>query len=716
MAIDTVDRRHPGTTDVVALDDPEAANSQLTGAKAAALARAAAAGLPVLAGMVVTTHAAGRPEPEVEQGLRTAWSIVSDGGRRPIVVRSSSTIEDNATSSMAGMFTSVLDVTSWDGFRMALDAVLASSNVVALTGPDVGRRDRAPMAVLVQPQLAPSVGGVLFGLDPVSGRRDRLVVSASEAGPSAVVSGEVDGTRYVLSRHGRRVEGPAHTRGKGSGPLTAGQLRQLAHLARRAEEVFGGPQDVEWAFSAGGRLWLLQSRPITAAASDDVPAHSPVLGPGPVAETFPDALSALEEDLWVAPLRDGLRSALALAGTAPKRRLASSPVVTTAGGRVAADLELLGADDGPPSFLRRFDPRPPARRLIAAWRVGRLRAALPALADDLIAVADRDLLDVPDLATLSDRDLLSLLGRAGTALSSLHGHEVLMGWLVTPTGGSTTSAASVALRAVASGRADGLSDEEIVATYPGVLALVPPRIGVATVLPPTPDSLAAKESSGDGASPGDGLGPERAAVLREALRLRARWVHELTAKAAEELGRRLQAKGVLAGAEQVRHLRLGELAEAVRHGRVPDDIDARGHALRGAPLPTRFRMTANAVVVPVGGRRRSSASARAGAGTGAGGGRGMGPVHTGDGPPAPGSVLVVRTLDPGLASVLPRLGGLVAETGSFLSHLAILARELGIPTVVGVDDALGRFPAGSVVVVDGTTGEVSRQDVERGAA
>jgi pyruvate,water dikinase len=67
----------------------------------------------------------------------------------------------------------------------------------------------------------------------------------------------------------------------------------------------------------------------------------------------------------------------------------------------------------------------------------------------------------------------------------------------------------------------------------------------------------------------------------------------------------------------------------------------------------------------------------------------------------------VRTLDPGLAAALPGLGGLVSETGSVLSHLAILARELGVPTVVGVADALNRFPAGSVVVVDGTTGDVS---------
>ena len=53
-----------------------------------------------------------------------------------------------------------------------------------------------------------------------------------------------------------------------------------------------------------------------------------------------------------------------------------------------------------------------------------------------------------------------------------------------------------------------------------------------------------------------------------------------------------------------------------------------------------------------------------------------------DGDVPPGSVLVVSHLDPRLAPVIPRLAGLVAETGSPLSHLAILAREYGVPTVV----------------------------------
>ena len=103
-----------------------------------------------------------------------------------------------------------------------------------------------------------------------------------------------------------------------------------------------------------------------------------------------------------------------------------------------------------------------------------------------------------------------------------------------------------------------------------------------------------------------------------------------------------------------------------------------------------------------------------GEGTGASSGRAEGTVHSGSGVPRRGDVLVVSTLDPDLATLLPRLGGLVAETGSVLSHLAIMAREYGVPTVVGVHDAVARFPAGCRVVVDGDTGEVKL--VEGGAA
>jgi pyruvate,water dikinase len=73
-------------------------------------------------------------------------------------------------------------------------------------------------------------------------------------------------------------------------------------------------------------------------------------------------------------------------------------------------------------------------------------------------------------------------------------------------------------------------------------------------------------------------------------------------------------------------------------------------------------------------------------------------------------VLVIDHLVPELAPLLGQVDALVSETGSPLSHLAILAREAGVATVVGVPDARRRFPAGLRVVVDGMTGEVAVLD------
>jgi pyruvate, water dikinase len=73
---------------------------------------------------------------------------------------------------------------------------------------------------------------------------------------------------------------------------------------------------------------------------------------------------------------------------------------------------------------------------------------------------------------------------------------------------------------------------------------------------------------------------------------------------------------------------------------------------------------------------------------------------------APGDVLVTRVAGPALSHVLPRVTGVVAELGGSTSHLASLARERGIPMVLGVLDATSRIPDGSQVAVDGVAGVV----------
>jgi pyruvate,water dikinase len=654
----------------VDLSDDDATDPSLVGSKAAALAAAARLGLPVLPGFVLTTAFDGVIGPDV---LRR-FDALSDGGRRPLVVRSSSTIEDDLDSSMAGRFTSVVGVVGRDAFERAVADVLASA---ASAGPV------EPMAALVQPLLDARCGGVLFGLDPVTGDRRRLVVEVVEGGPQRLVSGVATATRYVLSGRGRSVE-----RVRGGPPLLGPvERRRLAALAARTAAAFGGPQDVEWAFDHDGRLWLFQSRPITAVGGA-AETTGPILGPGPIAETFPEPLRRLERDLWLDPLRAALRSALRVVGAVPRRRLDRSPVVVDVRGRPAADLELLGALPRRRSLWRALDPTPPARRLAAAWRIGRLRRLLPDRCARLVEETDRRLAGVPAPSRLSDLELRWLLSRIRQALVAVQGHEVLAGMLLRDPDGRTATAIALDRLALAGSR--GLSSPQTVARWPVVLALVPPRIGDGVQLPEPPprtEPLPFDVSA---------LGP------REALRLRARWLQELAARAATELGRRLHAAGGLAPEVSVRDLTLAQLGRAV-DGETIDPGEVDRPSAPPAPLPAAFRLTASGDPVPVRSPGRLGL-----AGTGAAEGRVVGRVHQlCEGPPDEGEILVVRVLDPSLAAALPSVTGLVSETGSTLSHLAILAREMHCPTVVGVEDALRRFPPGALVLVDGSTGEVS---------
>jgi pyruvate,water dikinase len=73
---------------------------------------------------------------------------------------------------------------------------------------------------------------------------------------------------------------------------------------------------------------------------------------------------------------------------------------------------------------------------------------------------------------------------------------------------------------------------------------------------------------------------------------------------------------------------------------------------------------------------------------------------------APGDILVTKVAGPALSQVLPRVAGVVAELGGSTSHLASLARERGIPMVLGVLDATQHIPDGVQVAVDGVAGVV----------
>lgn len=173
-------------------------------------------------------------------------------------VRSSAVAEDGAEHSFAGQFDTFLFVPAEEVLEK-VKAVRESAGKEAVLAycREKGIGEPAVPCVLVQRMVDPKVAGVAFSADPVSGRRNVAVVAAAEGTGEKLVSGEVDGETWQLARSGEVLSGPEEAL------LRAAEAKGVADLARRCETHFGRPQDIEWAIDGEGKLWLLQSRPIT---------------------------------------------------------------------------------------------------------------------------------------------------------------------------------------------------------------------------------------------------------------------------------------------------------------------------------------------------------------------------------------------------------------------------------------------------------------------
>ncbi|MFC7588449.1 PEP-utilizing enzyme [Nonomuraea antimicrobica] len=73
----------------------------------------------------------------------------------------------------------------------------------------------------------------------------------------------------------------------------------------------------------------------------------------------------------------------------------------------------------------------------------------------------------------------------------------------------------------------------------------------------------------------------------------------------------------------------------------------------------------------------------------------------------PGDILVCPFTDPAWTPLLRIAAGVITETGGVLSHAAIVAREHGIPAVLGIPNATSRLHDDSTITIDGTTGTVT---------
>jgi phosphoenolpyruvate synthase/pyruvate phosphate dikinase len=75
----------------------------------------------------------------------------------------------------------------------------------------------------------------------------------------------------------------------------------------------------------------------------------------------------------------------------------------------------------------------------------------------------------------------------------------------------------------------------------------------------------------------------------------------------------------------------------------------------------------------------------------------------------PGEILVSPLTAPAWTPLFTRAAGVVTDVGSLASHASIIAREYGIPAIVGCGDATARLRTGMRVTIDGSTGNVERE-------
>ncbi|MCZ9882757.1 PEP/pyruvate-binding domain-containing protein [Arthrobacter sp. B2a2-09] len=725
-------------------------------------------------------------------------------GAGAVAVRSSATAEDLPGAAFAGQQDTYLNVRGGDDVVRAVASCWGSlwtDRAVAYRRRQRIDPHEVAIAVVVQKMVPAAMAGVMFTANPVTGERGEMVVDANPGLGEAVVSGRVTPEHYVLDGSGKvlsftpggrevvisAAEGggtqeSSGTHGAKPG-LAAEELAELATLGEKAQHHFGRPQDIEWA-AAGGTLYVLQSRPMTA-----LPPQPPVLNAvqrrvGPFfIEMFQERPYPLDVSGWMS--RGILAMLHGMAGSVG----VAFPTVE----------ELLPEEEGVVVQLIPPVPRPTIRTLAAPVsllrRAGRFKAgawtqdprfslfldnierlngkdlgplrwrAVIAFAEECFAamqgITDLRVSYLPGILVpvLKMRFMLLFLGKMKLAPALIAGAQ------------TRTSQANRALERLASIAADdpGLSRAlqdsgprellDLMEREPAHRAFREAfeafqleyghRETTSVVLSSSPTWSDAPEvvlglvkaMSGERPQTYDQAGNALAELKRHpALRfepLRRRVLAAVESaqagmafredshfyatkaippirRAYRELGRRLVQAGVIDEPDEIHHLRFEELESITDadDGALPASLRGRFRPLVLARAAKRRELEGIPLLDPalLFGRGRQVEGILV-SGTAASRGQATGPVRVIRGPAEfgrlrSGEVLVCPYTNPAWTPLFQRAAAVVVDAGGLGSHAAIVAREYGIPAVMGTGSGTSTLTDGQRVFVDGTLGVV----------
>lgn len=708
------------------------------GGKAANLGQLLRGGFPVPDGFVVLAGAS-------EDDLLAAAGALGDA---PWAVRSSAAAEDLADASFAGQYETVLDVRGPDALLAAVRHVQASSGGGRVAEYLRGRgevRERG-MAVLVQTMLAPEAAGVALTANPLTGQPEEIVITAARGLGERVVSGEAIGDEWLV-----RGETAVLQRSVESA-IDAAQALSIARLARRVEARFGVPQDVEWAIQHG-KVYLLQARPMTALpepADWTPPEQGYWLRNFRLGEWLPEPMTPLFEGWLLRQIEAGFRRGMrettgtvipfpsavingwyyTAAGPSPRTipRTLLRALVETRGKVLSFLLNALVRVNTRPDISDRVL----LGRLVRHWQ------------DELLpryrgVVAEAE----AQVEAATERDLTALVDRIGSLAGEVFWSLAIVGGSAWKMEGALVRFLRNHLPAVIDGGAPvllrGVPDALFTSGPHAVQSLdwYRPTAGELGWVRIEPDSaldarrktLAVERESAEAlcrsalADRPALLGRFNAIleVAQRYARVREEQAYWFTfgwpvlRRAALRLGEQARARGGIFSTEDVFFLSRAELEapedwrDQVTRRRAIWERQRRLLAPLAVGKPPRLLAAALAAIEPD--RQAVAVSDGTVVGQGASPGRASGLVRVLEGPEdfdrfQAGEVLVARATAPAWTPLFGRAAAVVTDGGTLAAHASLVAREYGIPAVVGTGDATRRLRTGQAVVVDGTTGVV----------
>jgi pyruvate,water dikinase len=216
-------------------------------------------------------------------------------------VRSSSNQEDLAKTSFAGLYDTFLNINGLDNILDTMKkcwASLWSERALVYREKNNLCQSEATMSVIIQEMVNSKYAGVIFTKSPYHENQNEIFLEYCEGVGERLVSGEITPYSCQIDRSSLAIH---HWKTPQRKMLGDDDIRKLSKLAIKIEDLFGSPQDIEWAFD-GKTIFFLQSRPIPNLSKFDPLPKDGVWTRANIGEVLPNVITPLTWEIFIATL------------------------------------------------------------------------------------------------------------------------------------------------------------------------------------------------------------------------------------------------------------------------------------------------------------------------------------------------------------------------------------------------------------------------------